>query len=243
MHVFADRRDAGRQLAQRLDRDIRGPDTPDTIVLALPRGGVPVAYEVAARMAAPLDVLVVRKLGVPGHSELAMGAIASGGIRHIDQRLVDALGIPPEAIAAVEARERVELDRRERIFRTGRPPLEVAGKQAILVDDGLATGSTMAAAVEALRTRNPARIIVAVPVAPPETCEALDERADQVVCLVTPDRMYSVGSWYKDFEQTSDAEVHELLEAAAQDRRDRATFPARGATAAPLVTTKIDSGR
>jgi putative phosphoribosyl transferase len=227
MRVFTDRRDAGQQLAQRLDRygHARRPKDPETIVLALPRGGVPVGYEVAARIAAPLDVLVVRKLGVPGHPELAMGAIASGGIRYIDQRLIDALGVPPDALDAVEARERVELERRERAFRVGRPPLDVAGKQVIVIDDGLATGATMAAGIEALRTRNPARVIVAVPVAPPETCEALGRRADQIVCLVTPSRMYSVGTWYEDFEQTTDAEVRELLD-AARDHRAQAASPA-----------------
>lgn len=225
MHVFTDRQDAGRQLAQRFDRYS---GDPDAIVLALPRGGVPVAYEIAARIAAPLDVLVVRKLGVPGHSELAMGAIASGGIRHVDQRLVDMLNIAPAALDIVEARERVELERRERAFRAGRPPLDLAGKRVILVDDGLATGATMLAAIEAIRTRNPARIIVAVPVAPPETCEALGERADQIVCLVTPSRMYSVGAWYADFDQTSDVEVRELLD-AAQHHRDRATSTGLGA--------------
>jgi putative phosphoribosyl transferase len=212
MQVFRDRRDAGQQLAQRFDRHA---GDPSAIVLALPRGGVPVGYEVATRIGAPLDVLVVRKLGVPGHPELAMGAIASGAIRYIDHRVVDMLGIPAQAIETIEARERLEVERRERAFRAGRRSIDVAGKRVILVDDGLATGSTMLAAIEALRTRDPSQIIAAVPVAPPETCETLAEYADQMICLVTPTRMHAVGAWYDDFEQTSDAEVHELLEAAA----------------------------
>jgi putative phosphoribosyl transferase len=226
MHVFIDRHDAGQQLAQRLDRYAR---LPDTIVLALPRGGVPVGYEVTARIAAPLDVLVVRKLGVPGHPELAMGAIASGGIRYVDERLIKVLGVPRAALDAVEARERLELERRERAFRAGRPPLDVVGKQVILVDDGLATGATMAAAVEAIHTRDPARVVVAVPVAPPETCEMLGERADEMICLVTPGRMYSVGAWYEDFEQTTDAEVRELLD-AARDRWARSATVSHAAS-------------
>jgi len=214
MHVFRDRHDAGQQLAQRFER-LAG--SQDVLVLALPRGGVPVAYEVAVRIAAPLDVLVVRKLGVPGQPELAMGAIASGGIRFVDQRIADMVSASPAAIEAVETRERVELERRERLFRAGRPPLDVTGKRVIVVDDGLATGATMAVAIEALRTREPAQIIVAVPIAPPDTCAALARSADHMICLVTPSRMYAIGAWYQDFEQTTDAEVHELLD-AAQDR-------------------------
>jgi predicted phosphoribosyltransferase len=219
MHVIArmrvpfhDRRDAGKQLAEQLI-EYRGRD--DVIVLGLPRGGVPVAYEMSAALEAPLDVLVVRKLGVPGHEELAMGAIASGGIRILEQRVIDAVDVLPEEIASVEARERLELDRRERTFRAGRPALDVTGKITILVDDGLATGASMAAAVDAVRTRSPETIIVAVPVAPRETCSALAQRADEVICLVTPPRMYAVGQWYEDFTQTSDEEVRALLERAA----------------------------
>lgn len=215
MHAFRDRRDAGRKLAERLDGYV---GTPDVLVLALPRGGVPVAYEIALRLGAPLDVLVVRKLGVPGHSELAMGAISSGGIQVVDQRVINELGVSREAFEAVEHAERAELERRERLFRAGRPPLDVTGKIVVLVDDGLATGASMAAAIDAIRTRDPARVVAAVPVAPPDTCEALGERADEMICLLTPDRLYAVGLWFEDFTQTTDAEVRELLDAAARDR-------------------------
>lgn len=214
MRAFQDRREAGRRLAQRLDAYV---GKPDVIVLALPRGGVPVAYEVATRLGAPLDVLVVRKLGVPGHSELAMGAIASGGIRVVDERIVGMLGISREAFDRIERAERLELDRREQTFRAGRAPLDVAGKTAIIIDDGLATGASMAAAIDAMRTRNPARLVVAVPVAPPDTCERLGERADEMICLYTPEWMHAVGLWYDDFTQTTDAEVRELLDAAARE--------------------------
>jgi predicted phosphoribosyltransferase len=214
MRAFRDRRDAGHRLAQRFDAYL---GISDVIVLALPRGGVPIGYEIATRISAPLDVLVVRKLGVPGHAELAMGAITSGGIRIVDQRIVNVLGISREAFAAVELRERAELARRDRMFRGGRAPLEVTGKLAILVDDGLATGASMAAAIEALRTRDPARIVGAVPVAPSETCQALRKRADEMICLVTPDPMYAVGVWYEDFTQTTDDEVRALLDAAARE--------------------------
>jgi putative phosphoribosyl transferase len=228
MQGFRDRRDAGRQLAQRMDAYA---GNPDVIVLALPRGGVPVAYEIAMRLGVPLDMLVVRKLGVPGHSELAMGAIASGGIRIIDQRVVNVQGISREAFEAVEARERGELERREHAFRAGRVPLDVAGKIAILVDDGLATGASMAAAIDAIRTRSPARVVGAVPVAPPETCQALRERADEMICLVTPDHMYAVGLWYQDFTQTTDAEVRGLLDAAARELPARTDAQAEQAPA------------
>jgi predicted phosphoribosyltransferase len=211
MQPFRDRRDAGRQLAQRLDRYS---GNPDVIALALPRGGVPVGFEVAARLDAPLDVLVVRKLGVPGHSELAMGAIASGGIQVIDPRVIGVLDISRSDFEAVLDHERAELERREREFRAGRPPLDVTGRIAIVIDDGLATGATMAAAVDALRTRSPARIVVAVPVAPPDACDQLSQRADEVICLLTPRTMWAVGAWYDDFEQIDDDEVRDLLEAA-----------------------------
>jgi predicted phosphoribosyltransferase len=226
MRLFRDRRDAGSQLAQRLEHFI---GVPDVLVLGLPRGGVPVAYEVAMRLGAPLDVLVVRKLGVPGHSELAMGAIASGGIQVVDQRVINMLGIPREAFEAVAERERGELERREQTFRAGRPPLDVAGRTVILVDDGLATGASMAAAIDAIRTREPEHLIAAVPVAPPETCEVLGSRADEMICLYTPEELYAVGLWYADFSQTSDAEVRELLEVSHAASSDRATHPGSSA--------------
>jgi predicted phosphoribosyltransferase len=218
MQVFRDRRHAGQLLAQRFDHYI---GDPSVIVLALPRGGVPVGYEICTRIGAPLDVLAVRKLGVPGYAELAMGAIASDGILIADRRVIDMLGISREAFEAVVARERVELERRERAFRAGRPRLELAGKTVILIDDGLATGASMAAAIDAVRTRKPARVIGAVPVAPPEVCDALGDRADEMVCLITPARLHAVGIWYQDFAQTSDDEVHALLDAAARERQAR----------------------
>jgi predicted phosphoribosyltransferase len=218
MRLFRDRRDAGRQLAERFDAYA---DRSDVVVLALPRGGVPVGYEIALRAGAPLDVLVVRKLGVPGHSELAMGAIASGGIEIVDQRIVTMLGISRELFEHVERHERAELARRERVFRDQRPALDVATKTVILVDDGLATGASMAAAIDALRTRDPARIIVAVPVAPPDTCESLGRRADAIVCLHTPPDMHAIGLWYEDFTQTTDDEVRALLDAVAREQAGR----------------------
>jgi putative phosphoribosyl transferase len=227
MRAFRDRRDAGRKLAQRFDAYV---GKPDVIVLALPRGGVPVAYEIATRLGAPLDVLVVRKLGVPGQAEYAMGAIASGGIQVVDQRTVNGLGISREAFEAVERTERAELERRERTFRAGRPPLDVRGKIVVIVDDGLATGASMAAAIDAIRTRDPARVVAAVPLASPDTCDALGERADEMICLVTPDPMYAVGVWYEDFEQTTDTEVRELLDAA---ERERTTVMAKPPARAP----------
>jgi putative phosphoribosyl transferase len=220
MHGFRDRRDAGRRLAQRFDRQ---PGDPGTVVLALPRGGVPVGYEIATRIGAPLDVLVVRKLGAPGRAELAIGALASGGIRVVDQRMIDLLGVSREALEAVEAREHAELERRDRAFHAGRPPLALADRIVILVDDGLATGASMAAAIDAVHTCRPRRVVVAVPVAPPEICEALGDLADEVICLVTPARLHAVGAWYQDFTQTGDAEVGELLDAAARELTARRT--------------------
>ena len=184
---------------------------------------------IAARLGAPLDVLVVRKLGVPGHRELAMGAIASGGIQVVDQRVVNALGISREQFEAVERAERDELERRERAFRAGRPPLDVTGKTVIVVDDGLATGSSMEAGIDAMRTRNPARVVCAVPVAPPETCERLRGIADEMICLYTPEPMYAVGPWYQDFTQTTDVEVRELLKTAARELPVRANSEAQHA--------------
>jgi predicted phosphoribosyltransferase len=203
-----DRREAGRLLAEQL-RGYAGRD--DVIVLALPRGGVPVAYEIAEALGAPLDVFLVRKLGVPGHEELALGAIATGGIRVVNGQLVDALGMTTDEVEAVAARELSELERRERAYRGDSPPPDVTGKTVILVDDGLATGSSMWAAVLAVRADDPARVVVAVPVADPDVCERFRGEADAVVCLMTPKPLRSVGSWYEDFEQTTDDEVRELL--------------------------------
>jgi putative phosphoribosyl transferase len=185
-------------------------------VLALPRGGVPVAYEVARALGAPLDVFLVRKLGVPGHEELAIGAIASGGVRVLNQELARALRIPDQMIEAIAAKEQQELERRERLYRGDRPPPDVRGRTVILVDDGLATGATMYAAVEALRQQQQARIIVAVPIAAPETCAELSEEVDEVICAVTPQPFHAVGLWYEDFSQTSDDEVRDLLARAGE---------------------------
>ncbi len=205
---FRDRRDAGRVLAAKLSGYAH---RPDVIVLALPRGGVPVGYEVAHALGVMLDVFVVRKLGVPGHEELAMGAVATGGVRVINESVVSALGIPEDVIDAVAAQEQLELARRERLYRDGRPTPDVQGKTVILVDDGLATGATMQAAVRALRQQHPARIVVAVPVAAPETCEAVQAEVDEVVCAMTPEPFLAVGFWYEDFSQPTDDEVRDLL--------------------------------
>jgi predicted phosphoribosyltransferase len=206
---FADRREAGRRLAAALERF----RSTAAVVLGLPRGGVPVAYEIATALELPLDVYIVRKLGVPGHRELAMGAIASGGTKVIDDELIQELGIPEAAIAAVIAEEERELAARERLFATAdRIPLE--GRTVILVDDGLATGSTMRAAVRAVRQQQPAKVVVAVPVGAPSTCKALEQDADEVVCLQTPEPFSAVGLWYRRFDQTPDDEVRALLAAA-----------------------------
>ncbi|HXU67300.1 MAG TPA: phosphoribosyltransferase [Casimicrobiaceae bacterium] len=215
---FADRKQAGQVLAQRL---LRYRDDADTIVLALPRGGVPVAFEVAQTLHAPLDVFIVRKLGLPGHEEFAMGAIATGGVMVMNPDLAG-VHVPEAAIEAVVARERSELDRRELLYRGDRPPLSIEGRVAILVDDGLATGSTMLAAATAVRRRRPKRTVVAVPVAAAETCQAFRHEVDEVVCTVTPEPFRAVGMWYADFGQVSDAEVHALLDAAWRTESDRA---------------------
>jgi predicted phosphoribosyltransferase len=207
---FQDRRDAGRKLATRLARYA---NRPDVLVLALPRGGVPVGYEVARALGVALDVFVVRKLGLPGHEEFAMGAVATGGVRVLNPEIVEHVGIPGRMIDAVTRREQQEVERRERAYRGTRPIPEVRGKIVILVDDGLATGSTMRAAVVALKQQQPARVVVAVPVASRETCEQLRREADEVVCLVTLEPFYAVGLWYQDFSQTTDEEVRALLAA------------------------------
>jgi predicted phosphoribosyltransferase len=210
--LFQDRFEAGRFLASKL-RHLA--NRPDVVVLALPRGGVPVGYEVAKALNAPLDVFVVRKLGVPGHPELAMGAIASGGIRVLNEDVVRRLGIPDYMIDKIAAEEQKELERREQDYRGDRPPLDVKGRTVILVDDGLATGSSMRVAALALRDKNPAQIIVAVPVAAASTCSELKSEANQVVCAVTPEPFWAVGQWYRDFSQTTDEEVPDLLRRAA----------------------------
>jgi putative phosphoribosyl transferase len=194
----------------------------DVVVLALPRGGVPVGFEVAKALHAPLDVFVVRKLGLPGQEELAMGAIASGGVRVLNRDLLRALRIPEEVVGQITQEEHRELERREREYRDGRSPVDVRGKTVVLVDDGLATGSSMHVAVLALKQKEPTQVVVAVPVAPADTCAELQSVADKVVCAVTPRPFWGVGQWYEDFSQTSDEEVRDLLRRAA-------TFPAHRA--------------
>jgi putative phosphoribosyl transferase len=205
---FEDRRAAGRTLAAELTAYER---RPDVVVLALPRGGVPVGYEVARALQVPFDVFLVRKLGLPGHEELAMGAIASGGVRVVNEAVVEMLGVHEETIAAVAAEEQRELERREREYRGDRAPTDLRGRIVILVDDGLATGSTMRAAARAVRLQGPAGVIVAVPVAAEETCRELGREVDEVVCPLTPDPFHAVGLWYQDFSQTTDDEVKRLL--------------------------------
>jgi len=211
---FRDRFNAGRELARALKPYA---NDPTTIVLALPRGGVPVAYEVARALHAPLDIFTVRKLGLPGHEELAMGAIASGGVRVLNDEVVRAFDIPEEVIDAVAEEEQPELSRRERDYRGNRPRPDLRGRKVILVDDGLATGSTMRAAVAALRQYDPAQIVIAVPVAAPSTCAELAREVDDIVCLYTPEPFQAVGLWYEDFSQTSDDEVRELLARANEE--------------------------
>jgi predicted phosphoribosyltransferase len=209
--VFRDRADAGRQLAARVTRlDLHAP-----VVLALPRGGVPVGAEVARALDAPLDVILVRKLGVPGHRELAMGAIGEGGVRVLNAEVMNAVRITHEQLAAVEAREREELERRAQTYRGDRDPVPVEDRTAVIVDDGLATGSTARAAIEVARARQARAIVLAVPVAPPEVVEVMRKLCDAVVVVETPARMLAIGSWYRDFAQTPDAEVRRLLREAA----------------------------
>ena len=215
---FADRRQAGQVLAAEL---ARYRDDRDVVVLGLPRGGVPVAFEVAQTLHAPLDVFIVRPLGLPGHEEFAMGAIATGGIMVMNPD-VAALQVPQAAVDAVVAREKSELDRRETLYRGNRPPVRLDGRIAILVDDGLATGSTMLAAATAVKRQQPRRVVVAVPVAARETCLAFRDAVDDVVCAATPEPFRAVGLWYRDFGQVSDAEVHALLDAAWQQDAARA---------------------
>lgn len=212
---FRDRTEAGQVLAEKLSAYA---DRPDVLVLGLPRGGVPVAFPVAKALNAPLDVFVVRKLGVPDQTELAMGAIASGGVRVLNESVVQALEISSDVINRVAISEQQELERRERLYRGDRPAPEYTGRIVILVDDGLATGSTMHAAVMALRQKQPARIVIAVPVAVPEACDRFRKEVDEVVCALTPERLWAVGQGYEDFSQTADEEVQELLK-RANDRQ------------------------
>ena len=210
---YQDRREAGQQLAARL---MAYANQPDVLVLGLARGGVPVAFEVAEVLGVPLDVFVVRKLGVPGHEELAMGAIASGGVRVLNEEVVRQLDILPEFIHTVAAREQRILEYREHFYRGDRPAPEVQGRTVILVDDGLATGATMRAAVAAMHQRQPARMVIAVPVAASSTCDELRAEVDEVVCTATPEPFYAVGAWYEDFSAPSDAEVRDILARASQ---------------------------
>jgi putative phosphoribosyl transferase len=213
--LFRDRADAGRQLAERLTHYA---NDPAVVVLALPRGGVPVAAEVAARLQAPLDVWLARKLGVPGHEELALGAIASGGVRVLQADVVRSAGVTDAQIEQLTAREQGEVARREALYRAGRPALELRDRVVMLIDDGLATGATMRAAILALRQCQPARLVVAVPVASPEICDEIGRLVDEMLCLATPRPFYAVGAWYDDFTQTSDDEVRELLRQATACR-------------------------
>lgn len=209
---YRNRTHAGQVLAETL-KNVLG-NRKDLLVLALPRGGVPVAYEIAAALSVPLDLLLVRKLGLPGHEELAMGAIASGGVRVMNENVVGPLGIPPALVERVARREEVELERRQREYRGNRPLPQVQGRCVIVVDDGLATGASMRVAVAALRQQKPARIVVAVPVAPPDTVRLLAREADEVICPATPEPFFGVGQWYDNFDQTDDEEIRRLLDLA-----------------------------
>jgi putative phosphoribosyl transferase len=214
-HIYRDRADAGQILAKYL---LAQESDPNPLVLALPRGGVPVAFEVARALRAELDILLVRKLGLPGHEELAIGAIASGGMRVLNHELIEELQLSEALIDRLTATEQRELERRERLYRENRPPLIVRDRTVILIDDGLATGASMMAAIRALRPQSPNRIVVAVPVAAAETCQQFRAEADNVICPATPEPFGAVGAWYHDFSQTSDNEVRKLLEVAARER-------------------------
>lgn len=218
---FQDRCEAGKLLAGKLTRYA---DRQDVQVLALPRGGAPVAFEIALAIRAPLDIFVVRKLGVPGHEELAMGAVASGNVRTLQENVVDAFHISSSMINEAATRELRELSRREQIYRSSRPPPEIRGRAIIIVDDGLATGASMRAAVSALKQQRPARTIIAVPVAAPEVCNELKNEVDEIICLKTPSSFCAVGNWYEDFSQVTDEEVRDLL--ARLDRKRSAGFTA-----------------
>jgi putative phosphoribosyl transferase len=223
--IFRDRVEAGQLLATKLGMYA---GKPDVLVLGLPRGGVPVAFEVSGALDSPLEIFLVRKLGVPGHEELAMGAIASGGVRVLNRDVIEMLHISSEVIEETTKRELQELGRRGEIYRGNSRPPEIRGRTAILVDDGLATGSTMSAAVYALRQQGPARTVVGVPLASAETCHEFRSEVDEIVCAVTPEPFYGVGMWYEDFSQTTDEEIQELLERAATRHRSSTEREARG---------------
>jgi putative phosphoribosyl transferase len=210
--AFRDRIEAGQVLAEKL---AHYRDRSDVLILGLPRGGVPVAFEVAKSLHAPLDVFLVRKLGLPGQEELAMGAIASGGVKVLNSEVVESLRVPDHVIEKVAAEEQRELERREKEYRAGRPAPEIEGRVVIVIDDGLATGSTMRAAARALRQQHPKRIVVAVPVGAASTCAEFRDEVDETICAIAPEQFYAVGMWYEDFLQTSDEEVKTLLEEAA----------------------------
>jgi putative phosphoribosyl transferase len=212
--IFRDRYDAGQKLAGRLQHFA---GDPNVILLALPRGGIPVTYEVARALHVPMDVFIVRKLGVPGHEELAMGAIASGGVRVLNRQVVEQLGIPQSMIESVARRQEEELHRREQLYRGDLPFPDLHSKAVILIDDGLATGATMRAAAKAARLEGAHRIVVAVPVASKETCQEIEAEVDEAICAVTPLGFFAVGQWYEDFRPTSDEEVRELLMKAMKD--------------------------
>jgi predicted phosphoribosyltransferase len=208
-HLFHNRKDAGRQLAQRLAARYR--HQPNTLVLALPRGGVPVAHEIARALELPLDICLVRKIGVPGHAELAMGAIAGSGVRVLNQDIINQLGIQPSQVEQVTATESLELERRERVYRQGRSSTPLVGKTVILVDDGVATGATLRAAIAILKRSGVEKIVVAVPVAPPGIVAELLQHVDEVVIVITPERLQSISLWYDQFDQTSDETVKDIL--------------------------------
>ncbi len=238
---FRDRTEAGKLLAAQLTAYA---NRQDVIVLGLPRGGVPVAFEVAKELHAPLDVMVVRKLGVPGQEELAMGAIATGGVRVLNYDVVQFLDIPEDVINKVAAQEQQELERRERLYRGDRPAYEVHGRTVVLVDDGIATGATMRAAVAALKQRQPARIVIAVPTAAPSTCDEFAAEVDELVCVIRPDPFIAVGYWYRHFSQTSDEEVRSLLEQANHEQPAAQTAqPAQSPQRKPRKTPGSGSGK
>ncbi len=213
MGPFKDRTDAGQKLAEKLTTYA---NREDVIVLGLARGGVPVAYQVAKKLAVPLDVFLVRKLGVPGREELALGAIASGGVRILNHDIVDTLQISEQEIENIAGQEQQELERREHSYRGNRPPLEARDRQVILVDDGLATGASMRAAVAALKSQNPKRIVIGVPTAAPPTCRSFEDEVDEVICAITPQPFMGVGAWYENFSQTTDDDVRDILENAEE---------------------------